>query len=152
MGPCAELCRAMLGWAGLLQHHCSCNAHRCRGQAECKAATRLRDRLVCAYMRVSAHATPTETDTGTHARVYLASSRLVCLLWVRSHHGHWAVWHVTQTEDGLFLCFLERLSILSFLWARVLLHIPLWVGVCKLWRSPSKAYESGRTLWGFIGW
>lgn len=149
MGPCAELCRAVLGWAGLLQHHWSCNAHRCRGQAECKAATRLRDRFVCAYTRVSAHA-----DGLLHgnARVYLASSRLVCLLWVRSHHGHWAVWHVTQMGDGLFLCFLERLSILSFLWARVLLHIPLWVGVCKLWRSPSKAYESGRTLWGFIGW
>lgn len=152
MGPCAELCRAMLGWAGLLQHHWSCNAHRCKGQAECKAATRLRDRFVCAYMRVSAHATPTETYTGTHARLpRFEPAGLSALSKVASR----SLSGLTRHADGrwaLLMCFLERLCILSFLWARVLLHILLWVGVCKLWRSPSKAYESGRTLWGFIGW
>lgn len=80
-----------------------------RGQAECKAATRLRDRFVCAYMRVSAHATraraglPRFEPAGLSALSKVASRSLSGL--TRHADGRWA----------LLMCFLERLSILSFL-------------------------------------
>lgn len=149
MGPCAELCRAMLGWAGLLQHHWSCNAHRCKGSGRvqgCYSVTgpvclRLHESLCARRAGGRARARlPRFEPAGLSALSKVASRSLSGL--TRHADGRWA----------LLMCFLERLSILSFLWARVLLHILLWVGVCKLWRSPSKAYESGRTLWGFIGW
>lgn len=145
MGPCAELCRAMLGWAGLLQHHWSCNAHRCKGSGRVQGCYSVTG-PVCLRLHESLCA----RHTGARARLprfELAGLSALSKVASRSLSG------LTRHADGLFLCVFWKgyLSCL-FLWARVLLHILLWVGVCKLWRSPSKAYESGRTLWGFIGW
>lgn len=78
------------------------NAHHHRGQVKCKAPPQLLDQFIvntCEPQRTSRWEKKKKT---LHMHAHLILTLLAGLYGVRSNHGHWAVWRVTKTLDGLF--------------------------------------------------